>query len=245
MKRIVLTLVLGLAVAPMLVAAQGQMPIRVGGNVQAPDRLRYVAPVYPEIARTAQVSGIVIAEAVVDASGQVADVKILKSIPLLDQAAINAVREWKYTPTLLNGVPVPVIMTVTVNFSLTDPNSGGATLTPVQNAAMTAMSNDPAPSWNGKTAIRIGGDVTPPERIKYVPPVYPLEARLARVEGIVVLQCLIDDEGNVAQAKILKSVGLLDEAALDSVLQWKYTPTLVNGVAMPVVMTVTVNFTLR
>ena len=246
MKRIVLTLVLGLAAAPMLVAAQGQMPVRVGGNVQAPERIRYVAPIYPEIAAEARVAGIVIVEAVVGADGTVTDAQVLKSIPLLDQAALDAVKQWRYATTTLNGVPVPVIMTVTVNFSLADGASAGAAMPPVQSSGMTAMASDPPPSWNGKTAIRIGGNVTPPERIKYVPPVYPAEAQSARVEGIVVIEGLIDDEGNVAQAKVLKGVALLlDSAALDAVLQWKYTPTLVNGVPMPVVMTVTVNFMLR
>lgn len=245
MKRIVLTLVLGLAVAPVFVSAQAQEPIRVGGNVKAPERIRYVAPVYPDSARQAGTAGILILEAFIGTDGTVTDAKVLKSIPVLDEAALVAVRQWAYTPTTLNGVPVPLIMTVTVNFSLAGPTSAGATMAPAQSTATAAMSTEPPPSWNGKTAIRIGGDVQAPERVKYVPPVYPLDARDARVEGIVIIQCLIDDEGNVQQAKILKSVPLLDQAALDAVVLWKYTPTLLNGAAVPVVMTVTVNFTLR
>ena len=66
-------------------------------------------------------SGVVILEAVIGVDGRVADAKVLRSIPLLDQAAVDAVRQWVYTPTLLNGVPVPVIMTVTVNFTLAPP----------------------------------------------------------------------------------------------------------------------------
>jgi protein TonB len=64
------------------------------------------------------VEGIVIIEATIGADGQVINARILRSVPLLDQAAIDAVRQWQFTPTLLNGVPVPVIMTVTVNFTL-------------------------------------------------------------------------------------------------------------------------------
>jgi protein TonB len=60
----------------------------------------------------------VILEAVIDARGVVADVRVLKSIPLLDEAAVEAVKQWRYQATLLNGVPVPVIMTVTVSFGL-------------------------------------------------------------------------------------------------------------------------------
>jgi protein TonB len=60
----------------------------------------------------------VILEATISPQGRVADVKVLRGIPLLDNAAVNAVREWTYSPTLLNGVPVAVVMTVTVNFHL-------------------------------------------------------------------------------------------------------------------------------
>jgi protein TonB len=77
-----------------------------------------VQPVYPPIAISARVQGRVIIEATIDRHGKVGEAKVLRSIPLLDQAALDAVRQWEYTPTLLNGEPVPVIMTVTVNFTL-------------------------------------------------------------------------------------------------------------------------------
>jgi protein TonB len=64
------------------------------------------------------VQGVVILEAVIDEHGEVGRIKVLKSMPLLDQAAITAVQQWRYTPTLLNGVPVSVLMTITVNFTL-------------------------------------------------------------------------------------------------------------------------------
>lgn len=95
-----------------------QPPVRVGGQVKEPKKIRNVAPVYPEIAKQARVQGIVILECIISPQGQVTEVKVLRGIPLLDQAAIDAVKQWIYTPTLLNGVPVPVIMTVTVNFKL-------------------------------------------------------------------------------------------------------------------------------
>jgi protein TonB len=99
----------------------GPQPIRVGGNIRAPVQISKVEPVYPMIAQSARVSGVVILEAVVGTNGSVTDAKVLRSIPLLDQAALDAVRQWQYEPTLLNGVPVPVIMTVTVTFTLPAP----------------------------------------------------------------------------------------------------------------------------
>src|SRR6476659_2956319 len=93
-------------------------PVRVGGNIKTPTKTKDVRPVYPPIAQSARVSGVVIIEATIGADGKVKDAKVLRSIPLLDQAALDAVKQWTFTPTLLNGVPVPVIMTVTVNFTL-------------------------------------------------------------------------------------------------------------------------------
>jgi protein TonB len=92
--------------------------VRVGGAIRPPTKTRNVQPVYPQIAQSARVQGIVIIEATIDRGGKVSETRVLRSIPLLDQAALDAVRKWEYEPTLLNGVAVPVIMTVTVNFTL-------------------------------------------------------------------------------------------------------------------------------
>jgi protein TonB len=92
--------------------------VRVGGQIKEPKKLKNVAPVYPDIAKQARVQGVVILECTISPQGRVTDVKVLRGIPLLDEAAKEAVRQWVYSPTLLNGVPVPVIMTVTVNFRL-------------------------------------------------------------------------------------------------------------------------------
>jgi len=93
-------------------------PRRVGGDIQAPQRLSAVAPDYPQVARVARIEGVVTLEATIDAQGQVRDVKVIGSIPLLDKAAVDAVSKWRYTPTRLNGETIPVILTVRVVFSL-------------------------------------------------------------------------------------------------------------------------------
>ena len=104
----------GLPEAP----AQVTEPIRVGGQIKEPKIIKRTQPVYPDIARQARVQGVVIMECVISPKGTVTTCKNLRGIPLLDQAAHDAVMQWTYSPTLLNGVPVPVIMTVTVNFKL-------------------------------------------------------------------------------------------------------------------------------
>jgi len=93
-------------------------PFRVGGNIEQPKKTKDVPPVYPKIALSARIQGLVIIEAVIDERGHVRDAKVMKSIPLLDEAALAAVRQWEYTPTTVDGVPVSVVMTVTVNFAL-------------------------------------------------------------------------------------------------------------------------------
>jgi TonB family protein len=100
------------AVAPPL------EPVRPGGVIRPPTRTKYVAPTYPFIAKMNKVQGIVIIEAIIGASGMVEEARVIRSTPLLDEAALEAVRAWQYMPTLLNGRPTPVIMTVTVQFKL-------------------------------------------------------------------------------------------------------------------------------
>jgi len=93
-------------------------PVRPGGDIKFPSRTFFVSPSYPALAKSARIEGTVYLEATIDANGIVRDVKVLKSIPLLDEAAKAAVSQWRYTPTKLNGVAVPVILTVTVTFTL-------------------------------------------------------------------------------------------------------------------------------
>jgi TonB family protein len=93
-------------------------PLRVGGEIREPKKIKDVKPVYPAVAQANGVTGIVIIEAIIDRDGYVRDAKVLRSVPMLDDAAVEAVRQWRFTPTFLNGMPVEVIMTTTVNFSL-------------------------------------------------------------------------------------------------------------------------------
>jgi protein TonB len=95
-----------------------QAPVRAVGDVRAPKLLRRVEPVYPEIARLARIGGVVVLEAETDAYGRVKNVRILRSVPLLDQAALEAVRQWVYEPLVVNGRPRGVVFSVTVTFKL-------------------------------------------------------------------------------------------------------------------------------
>jgi TonB family protein len=93
-------------------------PVRVGGNLKQPTKTADVRPVFPADAQAARVQGVVIIEALIDPSGNIANARVLRSIPMLDEAALGAVSRWRFTPTEVNGMPASVIMTVTVNFTL-------------------------------------------------------------------------------------------------------------------------------
>ena len=201
--------------------------VRAVGKIEPPKLLKEVAPVYPEIARQAQVEGTVILEIKADEQGHIVDVRVLHSIPLLDMSAIEAVKQWKYEPLVIDGKPRPVIFTVTVRFLL---DSG--------------FKKDVLKKF-AAGAIRAEGEIQPPQLLKEVTPVYPEAARQAEVQGTVILAVKANEEGRIVDAVVLRSIPLLDQAALDAVKQWVYEPKIIDGKAAPIVFTVTVRFVLK
>ena len=93
-------------------------PRRVGPGVPAPRQVKNVPPVYPPIALSARIQGAVVMDIVVGIDGSVVDAKIVRSIPLLDPAALEAARQWKFEPPIVDGVPTPIVMMMTTTFSL-------------------------------------------------------------------------------------------------------------------------------
>jgi protein TonB len=91
--------------------------VRVGGLIKTPQILKKVDPAYPELAKQARVSALIILEATVDATGRVQEVTILRGSPIFDEAAIEAVKQWQYRPLLLNGIPTPFVLSVTLKFT--------------------------------------------------------------------------------------------------------------------------------
>ena len=93
--------------------------------------------------------------------------------------------------------------------------------------------------------MRVGGEIKPPTKIRNVNAVYPPAAMEQKVQGVVILEARIEPDGTVSRTRVLRSIPMLDDAAKEAVGQWTFTPTLLNGQAIPLVMTVTVNFTLQ
>jgi protein TonB len=97
----------------------GERPMRVGGDVQPPVALDRTEPEYTELARKARLEGVVILEAIIDTSGNVTDIRVLKGLPLgLNESAMDAVKRSKFRPGTLNGRPVPVVYNLTIHFRL-------------------------------------------------------------------------------------------------------------------------------
>jgi len=201
--------------------------VRAVGEIKPPKVIKQVQPVYPEIARKGHVEGIVILEAKTDEQGGVVETRVLRSIPVLDQAAIDAVKQWKYEPLVIDGKARKVIFTVTVRFVLEE--------------------GDKAKTLDkfAQGAVRAEGDIKPPRLVKEVAPVYPEIARLAEVQGVVILSVKTDETGRVVDTMVLRSIPLLDQAAIDAVRQWVYEPFVKDGKAQPIVFTVTVRFQLE
>ncbi len=240
----------------------GEIPanaVRVGGNIRPPIKIKDVRPVYPAIAQSARVQGVVIVETVINQEGKVQAVRILRSIPLLDQAALEAVKQWEFVPTQLNGAPIPVVMTATVNFTL-DGKSGvpggvawgvtggvqggvaGGVVGGVVGGVAGAPPPPPPPPPLPPDTVRVGGGIQPPTKLVDVRPVYPPEAQQAKIQGVVIIETVIGKDGKVESARVLRSIPMLDQAAIDAVKQWEFSVTTINGVPVKVVMTLTVNF---
>jgi TonB family protein len=197
--------------------------VPIKGNIKQPRLLKMVQPIYPEKARKNFVQGVVILEAKIDESGRVIDVMVLRSIPLLDQAAVDAVKQWVYEPLILDGKPTKALFTTTVNFKLSDED--------IEKFAA--------------GAIKITDAIPPPKLIKKAEPVYPEAARKAGVQGVVILEARTDVEGRVKNVRVLRSVPQLDQAAIDAVRQWVYEPLIIDGQPKEAIFTTTVRFNLN
>jgi TonB family protein len=194
----------------------------------------------------------------VDVNGKVYDAKVLKSVPGLDQAAIDAVKQWVYEPMIINGVKRPIIFTTTLRFSLSDEGAGvaggveGGVAGGVEGGVQGGVEGGVVGGVVGSKqeeavqgVVRAGGGIKAPKRVKFISPVYPEIARQAQVEGTVILEATTDEKGNVVSVKVLRSIPVLDQAAIDAVRQWKYEPMIINGKSQKIPFTVTVRFRLN
>jgi TonB family protein len=223
-----------------------------------------VAPVYPEAARGHGVEAVVHVRVTVGMAGEVTNVEVLRTrltterdvtdpgfwasqpSKLFGQAAEDAVRQWRFEPgsaVRRFEVPVPFGEDQMAFVPIGSGGRGGvqgANRTP----SVVARAEPIAAQGDKPARIRVGGAIRQPHQVSNVAPVYPPAAEAANVQGVVILELVTGTDGTVIQATVLRSIPLLDQAALDAVTQWRYEPTLLNGAPVEVIMVVTVNFTL-
>ncbi|HEY2150428.1 MAG TPA: energy transducer TonB [Vicinamibacterales bacterium] len=175
-------------------------------------------------------------------------------LPAPPQAAAH--HESSSSAVALNAAPTMAPNAVTPETGRENEGSTGAVVDSVEQGAGSYLETvigqgappappPPAPHPVPTTPIRLHSGMTPPVKKVDAAPVYPAIAQSARIEGVVILEAVIDAQGRVESARILRSIPLLDQAALDAVRQWRFSAARLNGDAVPVVMTVTVNFTLH
>jgi TonB family protein len=252
MKRnIVAPLLFSIALTTLAASQIGPQRIRVGDSVMTGQLVTKVAPVYSPLARQARIQGVVVLKAVISKSGDVESMQLISGHPMLAPSAIEAVKQWKYKPYLLNGEPVEVETNVTVNFTLADnPPSGGSTgnitvgpqggvVSGIVSSALGDQSHPAVPQ-----RVRVSSGVAQGLLATKVAPEYPADAKEARIQGVVVLKVIIDKEGNVENIQLISGHPMLAPAAIEAVKQWKYKPYLLNGAPLEVDTQVQVNFTL-
>jgi protein TonB len=217
-----------------------------------PGRTRLVRPPYPPEAASVGARATVTLRVTVDHLGTVGEVRTI-GVPVLgamapgtarDETAFaaglmalvrtakDAVGQWLYDPP----ADAPIAFDVVIGFT-SDGNgeviaqSGGSRLEPAASAPL-------------ESAIRPGGDIRPPKKVKHVNPVYPVAAREAKIAGVVIVEARVEADGRILEARILRSIPELDAAALDAVKQWEFEPLRLSGVPTPTTMTLTVQFSL-
>jgi len=184
-----------------------------------------VNPAYPIEAKKERVQGEVWLAVNVNTRGEVDNVQIQRGHPLLVRAAVDSVRQWKYAPYLKDGVAVPVSSTVYVNFALSGPTRPG----------------DPP---QGPTTIRLDTNAMSGKLVSRIQPLYPLEAKQKGIEGEVLFEITIDEQGDVIDVQVLGGNAILVGAAYEAVKQWRYTSVLLNGSPVRAKANVSINFEL-
>ncbi len=202
---------------------------RPGGGVTAPTVIYKAEPAYSDQARAARLQGTVVLYVIVGPDGVARNITVQKGVGMgLDEKAVEAVSQWKFSPGRKDGQPVPVEAYIEVNFRLLD--------------------NPPAAAPQGDVRrITVGGFV---EQAKLIPgtkvaPEYPALARSARIQGHVILHAAIGTNGQVIDLTAVSGHPMLIPAAIAAVRQWMYQPTVLNDSPVEVDTEIDISFTLQ
>jgi TonB family protein len=227
------------APAHAFLASGAQQPngaLKVAGGVIAGQLISKVDPIYPPIARAAHVGGTVVLHAVIGKDGTVQQLAVLSGPPMLVGSAMDAVRQWVYQPYLLNGDPVEVDTTITVNYTPDQQNNPPAPPPPPPGST-----GEPGGSFAG--VYNIGGAVQPPVPVYTPDPQYTEAARKAKLSGNVVVSLIVDSSGQPQNVHVARGLGNeLDEKAIEAVQQYRFKPATKDGEPVAAYLMVEVNF---
>lgn len=188
-----------------------------------PKLLHRVEPEHPTTPSGQNTAGKVYFELIINEKGEVWQARILSSPSPLVDAALDAVRQWRYAPTIIDGLPVPVITTAGVSFG---PPMGSS-----------RCGAEPP----RREPFRTGGNAQEQKLLRKVDPVYPPGASGS---GVIILQVTVNEQGDVFEVRMLRGPAMLEKAVVAAVCQWKYSPTYLNGKAVPVIATVSIIYDL-
>lgn len=179
---------------------------------------------YPDEAREKQLQGEVLVKILVSATGDVDGVDVISGDPILAKAAVEAAKKWKFKPFIKNGKPAAVSANIPFDF---------------------AFSGNVHDSSDAPKRVRVSPGLSTGLLIYKVNPVYPYEARQARIQGTVLLQAEINKEGRIANLRLISGPPELASAAIGAVQQWRYRPYLLAGQPVEIETQIQVNFQLK
>jgi TonB family protein len=247
-RRFVVPLFLLICCASLTIAQVAPQRVRVAERAMQERLIHRVNPAPPSDPGM-HLTGTVVLKAVVNKSGDIEKLELISGHPMLVPAAIDAVKQWKYTPYEIDGNPVTVETLITVEFSQAgkNPNDGSTeqVLSP-STVEPDSATNSPAKpdQTETPTPLEVSSDAVQALLIKRVAPLYPPLARQARIQGTVVLNIVINKSGEVRDLQLYSGHPILAPAAIQAVKQWRYRPYEQNGQPVEIKTTVQVNFTL-
>jgi TonB family protein len=254
MKTIVLAafalcLITGPVVAAQAPQAAQTRVYKAGDGVLAPVVVKEVKPQYTADAMRARVEGVVALECVVQPDGTVGEARVTKALnPGLDQEAIKAVKQWRFKPGRKDGRPVPVLVILEMTFTLRDtPAAGGAAKAPLFPVRpLTAGDTGVKSQAEASPVYKPGQGVSAPVVVKEVKPQYTPDAKEAKIQGTVTLECVVETDGSVGDVAVTKSLDTgLDQEAVKAARQWRFTPGKKDGKAVRVQISFEMTFTLK
>jgi TonB family protein len=226
--------------------------IPVAGDVQDKNVVHRVFANYP-MATGKRMTGTVVLHVIISQDGTVQKLDAVSGPENLRQSALDAVKQWKYRPAMLNGQPVEVETTVNVIFSLDVPTADQPPPTPPEipsdanAAALNAIdvaSAPPPPMRSPPSRIKVGGKVQAAMLVHQVLPIYPIYAKDEHISGTVLLHVIIARDGSIQTVEFVSGPDEMKKSAIDAVKQWRYRPTTLNGQPIEVDTTVQVVYSL-